>query len=165
MGYYQDWNAQLADDSDPKAASAFMERYYSLETEAYDRILKAHPEVFAGTASELADKLGFGTDMVIFAGFMDASGPARPFRPTSTTPGQVDIRLESDFEKNSFGTCTKQSRMAGRLESWAGVLDPERHRSRKGKPRSHIAERQQTRRNDPCPAAAGRSTRPAAARS
>ena len=41
MGYYEDWNMKLADDADPKAATAFMEQYYSLETEAYDRILKA----------------------------------------------------------------------------------------------------------------------------
>lgn len=158
MGYYQDWNAQLADDSDPKAASAFMERYYSLETEAYDRILKAHPEVFAGTASELAEKLGFGTDMVIFAGFMDG------IRTSLTIPTDLDnlqdksdIRLEIDFEKLLWNMHEAKADWLVGLESWAGVLDPERHRQiGKENRASHIAVRNKPGRNDPCPCGSGK---------
>ena len=70
MGYFQEWNDRLNGEADPQAINGFMEQYYALETEAYDRILKAYPEPFSGPAAELAEQLGFGSEMVVFAGFL-----------------------------------------------------------------------------------------------
>ncbi len=158
MGYFESWNEHLAADADPKAATAFMEQYYKLETEAYDRILKAYPEPFSGPASELADRLGFESDMVIFAGFLDG------IRTSLRTPieleglqDKTEVSLDIDFEKLLWNMHEAKADWLVGLESWSNALSPERHRQiGKENRTSHIAVREKPGRNDPCPCGSGK---------
>ena len=158
MGYYEDWNMKLADDADPKAATAFMEQYYSLETEAYDRILKAYPETISGSAAELADKLGFGNDMVIFAGFLDGIHTSLKDKVDLTgLDDKTPVTLNIDFEKLLWNMHEAKADWLVALESWGNVLPAERHRQiGKENRTTHIAVRDKPGRNDPCPCGSGK---------
>ena len=158
MGYYQEWNDRLNGDADPKAINEFMEQYYALETEAYDRILKAYPEPFSGTALELAEQLGFGSEMVVFTGFMDGiqSSLVTPVELEGLTD-KTPIRLDIDFEKLLWNMNEAKADWLVGLESWAGVLPEERRREiGKENRSSHIAVRDRPGRNDPCPCGSGK---------
>ncbi len=158
MGYFQEWNDRLNGETDPQAINGFMEQYYALETEAYDRILKAYPEPFSGQAAELADQLGFGSEMVVFAGFLDGiqTSLITPFELEGLTD-KTPVRLEIDFEKLLWNMHEAKADWLVGLDSWNGVLPEERRREIGKENRlSHIAVRDRPGRNDPCPCGSGK---------
>mgnify|MGYP001225665134 CR=1 FL=1 len=158
MGYFQEWNDRLNGEADPQAINGFMEQYYALETEAYDRILKAYPEPFSGPAAELAEQLGFGSEMVVFAGFLDGiqTSLVTPFELEGLTD-KTPVRLDIDFEKLLWNMHEAKADWLVGLDSWNGVLPEERRREIGKENRlSHIAVRDRPGRNDPCPCGSGK---------
>lgn len=158
MNYFEEWNAHLADDTDPKASAAFMEHYYKLETEAYDRIFKGHPQIVSGPAAELAENLGFGDDMVVFSGFLDGVRTSLKNAPIlESVDDKTEITLDIDFEKLLWNMNEAKAGWLVGLDSWENVLPADRRRQIGKDFRSaHIAVRDRPGRNDPCPCGSGK---------
>ena len=73
--YYETWIDRSETVRDQTSYTYYINTYYTMEKDAYDKILSAYPdnkEFTSGKASELASKLGFNKDtMDIFVGFLD----------------------------------------------------------------------------------------------
>ncbi len=44
MSYFSEWNNKIEDNQDEKKYNDFVKKYYETEQNAYDLILKSHPE-------------------------------------------------------------------------------------------------------------------------
>ena len=44
MSYFETWNKKIEDSSDQEKYTAYVQNYYELEQEAYNRILTAYPD-------------------------------------------------------------------------------------------------------------------------
>ncbi|HPG64953.1 MAG TPA: hypothetical protein PLE82_06405, partial [Saccharofermentans sp.] len=63
--YYETWINKSETITDQNAYSQYINFYYVLEKDAYDKILGSYPnnsELLKGKASEIADRLGFSKD-------------------------------------------------------------------------------------------------------
>ncbi len=158
MGYYQLWNEQLTAEDHPQAANEMMERYYALETEAYDRVLTAYPEVISGLAVEIAERLGFAGEMVIFVGFLDGMQTSlKQSLDIENLDDQSPVTLDLDFEKLLWNMHAAKADWLVGLSAWDRVLPADRRQEIARKYRlSRMAVRTHPGRNDPCPCGSGK---------
>ncbi len=158
MSYYSQWQVKIDDNSDTEAYRSFVQRYYELETGAYEKILGDYPAIAEGPASELAERLGFGNDMVIFLGFLDGI--------QSSLTGSIDlesvkddspVRLEVDYERLYTKMHEVKADWLYDLEAWDNVIGrPRRDELARDYRRSQIAHSEKIGRNDPCPCGSGK---------
>ena len=157
MTYYEEWQRKTDENADANTREAFIKHYYAEEREAYDRILTAFPETFAGSTKELMDRLGF-TDPVVFAGFVDGIN--------SSLSTAVDLEslddatsavFDIDFEALFWNMHEAKADWLYELDSWAGVLTEEKRDEIVKRFRtSKMAVSRKVGRNDPCPCGSGR---------
>ena len=170
MSYFATWNEKIEDNSDQKALSDFVERYYALEQEAYRRILSAYPErqSWSGSAAALQEELGFDGDMVIFLGFLDGIQESIAASPDlDAVDEQTELTLEIDFEKLLYNMHAAGAKWLFGLDAWSQVFsDEERERIARDFRRDHIAVRDENRvgRNEPCPCGSGKKYKNCCAR-
>ena len=158
MSYYSEWQKKIEDNSDSAQYKEFVQRYYELETNAYDQILNGYPAVVSGPASVVAEQLGFGDDLEIFLGFLD--GINETLEKTLTLEA-VDrdtvIELPIDYDKLYIKMHEAKADWLYTLESWNQVFD-QGHRDALAKAYriSKIAVSNKVGRNDPCPCGSGK---------
>ena len=162
MSYFETWNKKIEDSSDQEKYTAYVQHYYELEQEAYNRILSAFPDnksLTEGTASELAAALGFGADnMDIFTGFVDGVNPSlaaeqKPEDIDNDTP----ILLAIDYEKLYLNMHDAKADWLYNLASWKNVLTKEKMSDITKEFRtSKIVHVEKIGRNDPCPCGSGK---------
>ncbi len=158
MSYYSQWLNQIEDSSNPADNQAFVERYYQLEKEAYDRILTAAQDTISGTAADLARSLGFGDDMIIFAGFLDGIHSClREDIELDTMTDETELTLVIDFEKVYWKMHEVKADWLYSLDSWDRVLSSARREElARAWRQSKIVHHEKIGRNDPCPCGSGR---------
>lgn len=158
MNYYDVWQQKIEDSTDPAAYNEFVQQYYMMETEAYDRILQSGETHWQGQATELAERLGFDKDMVIFTGFLDGIQNSL-IESFDLTPLQDDtlIDLTLDFEKLFWQMHEAKADWLYNLASWDNVLALEKRNEIAREYRtSKIVRVEKIGRNDPCPCGSGK---------
>lgn len=162
MSYFDTWNKKIEDSSDQTKYTQYVQRYYELERQAYDRILSAYPDnsqLISATASEMASVLGFPPDeMDVFLGFLDgiSSSVEDPIQLEEVTD-ETAIDLKIDYEKLYWNMRDAKADWLYNLASWDTVLPKERRAEiTKDFRRANIAHVEKIGRNDPCPCGSGK---------
>ena len=164
MGYYKTWMDKSEDASNRQEYMEYINRYYALEKDAYEKILGAYPdngEFLSGTAAELAKKLEFPKDsMDVFVGFIDG------IKSSLTNGDELDmdaidddyqINLSIDYEKLYYNMRDAKADWLYNIKAWKDILSEEkRNEITKEYRESNMAHSEHIGRNDPCPCGSGK---------
>ena len=164
MTYYETWIDNSENVKDQTSYTQYINAYYSMEKDAYDKILSAYPdnaELTSGKASELAAKLGFNKDtMDIFVGFLDGiksslkNGDALDLESLTD---ESEISLDIDYEKLYYNMHDAKADWLYNIPAWKNVLTVERMKEITHDYRvANIAHSDKIGRNDPCPCGSGK---------
>ncbi|MDD2533568.1 MAG: SEC-C metal-binding domain-containing protein [Eubacteriales bacterium] len=158
MSYFSKWQSQIENSTNPTEYQAFVEHYYSLEKDAYEQILTEGKASVSGQAAKLAKKLGFGTDLVIFLGFLDGINSCLNTElDLEAVVEDTEVELAIDFEKVYWKMHEAKADWLYELPSWDNVLSADRrHEITKSYRQSKIIHREKIGRNDPCPCGSGK---------
>lgn len=159
MSYFSIWNERIEDVSDAKRFNEFVEHYYRSEQHAYDLILQAYPDFdLEGTAKELADRLEYDGDMIVFLGFLDGiNSSLKNSLDLENVEDDTPLKLEIDYEKLLYNMHDSKAEWLYKLDSWSNVFsDEEREEIAKRFRKDHIAVSNKIGRNDPCPCGSGK---------
>ena len=160
--YYETWIDRSETVHDQTSYKQYITMYYSMEQEAYDRILKAYPDnenLRKGKASELAKLLGFKPDtMDIFVGFLDGiKSSLNNELDVEHVDDDSDIELDIDYEKLYYNMRDAKAEWLFKLASWKNVLSDEKTAQITREYReANIAHSNKIGRNDPCPCGSGK---------
>jgi SEC-C motif len=162
MSYFETWNKRIEEPVDQTQYTAYVQQYYDLEKEAYDRILKNFPdntEYLSGTAKDLANRLGFKeSEMEVFVGFVDGINPSltEEQKPEEIVD-DTQISLAIDYEKLYFNMHDAKADWLYELPSWNNVFSKERRAEiAKEYRESKTVHVEKIGRNDPCPCGSGK---------
>lgn len=167
MSYFSQWQQKIEDNSETEAYRAFVQQYYESETQAYEHILGDYPAVVEGTAAQVSEKLGFGSDMVIFMGFLDGvqSSLKSPI-DLETVTDESPVLLDIDYERLYTKMHEANADWLYDLEAWDRVLDkPRREALTRAYRLSKIVRHEKIGRNDPCPCGSGKKYKTCCGRS
>ncbi len=158
MSYYSQWQEILNAAGNSKESEAVIKQYYQLETDAYEMILNNAADSYGGTAAELAQKLGFSTEMAIFVGFLDGINPSlRTALDLEAIEDSTAVALDIDFRKLYWNMHAAKADWLYGLQAWNQVLSAEEQQSLTKEYRtSKIIHHEKIGRNDPCPCGSGK---------
>ena len=157
MGLYQDWEALVENMTDTGQTAKFWPQYYSIEQEAYKKILGEKRCEMEGSLEELAQEFGF--EPVLFAGFCDG------INTSLEVPVNLDeLTLESQislniiWEKLYFNMREAKAEWLYSLDEWEDILPDDKRREIIGQWRESkiVRAEKQPGRNDPCPCGSGK---------
>jgi hypothetical protein len=158
MSLFTQWQQQIEDTANPTEYQAFVQHYYDLETDAYDKILTANDPRINGQAKAVAQALGFGQDMVVFLGFLDGVSPClleTVDLDSITEESELDVTI--DFEKLYWKMHEAKADWLYNLPSWQNVLSEDRRKEiTRDYRQSKIVRTEKVGRNDPCPCGSGK---------
>lgn len=158
MSYFSTWNEKIEDTTDEKRFNDFVEHYYRTEQRAYDLILQGYLDmVLEGKATDLAERLEFAGDMVVFLGFLDGiNNSLKNELDLENIVDDSEIRLEIDYAKLLYNMHDAKANWLFKLDSWANVFnEAEQEEIAKQFRTDHIAVSDKIGRNDPCPCGSG----------
>ena len=162
MTYYETWIDNSENVKDQTSYTQYINAYYTMEKDAYDKILSAYPdnkEFTSGKASELAKKLGFGADtMDIFVGFLDGIQTSlKKEIDVKAVDDETEIDLDIDYEKLYYNMRDAKATWLFKLPSWKKVLPDDKAAEIAREYRdANIAHSEKIGRNDPCPCGSGK---------
>lgn len=162
MSYYETWIDRSETIHDQTSYTQYINLYYSLERDAYEKILSAYPEnaeFTKGKAADLAAKLGFNKDtMDIFVGFLD--GVKSSLKNEIDVEGVTDdsdIELDIDYEKLYYNMREAKANWLYKLPAWKKVISDDKAAAIAREYReANIAHSNKIGRNDPCPCGSGK---------
>ena len=157
---HQLWIDRSEDQSDVGQYQVFFERYYTLETEAYRKILADvdNESYRHGAFNELRDELGFGHEDVIFMGFLSGLNDSLEEElELDEVTTESDLKLDIDFEKLLYNMHKAKAKWLFGLDEWAEVLPQEKRLEIARQYRDDSTLRvEKVGRNDPCPCGSGK---------
>lgn len=162
MTYYETWIDNSENVKDQNSYSRYINTYYAMERDAYDKILSAYPdneELTSGKASELAAKLGFNKEtMDIFVGFLDGIQTSLNKEiDVEHVDDDTEIDLDIDYEKLYYNMRDAKASWLFKLSSWKKVLDENKTAEiARAYREANIAHSNKVGRNDPCPCGSGK---------
>ena len=162
MSYFELWSERIETVEDQEQYKEYVQKYYDLEKDAYDRILSAYPdnsELLSGTAVVLAEKLGFAKrDMEVFVGFLDGvQSSLQETFPLEDVDDNTEISLKLDYEKLYWNMLDAKADWLYNLPAWTAILDEEKRAAiTKDYRSSKVIHREKIGRNDPCPCGSGK---------
>lgn len=158
MNYYEKWQEILSAGNATKENEAEIQKYYQLETAAYELILQDNKNSLSGKAKEIAAGLGFGDEMVIFLGFLDGlNSSLKTSLDLASITDDTDICLEIDFHRLYMQMHEAKAEWLYSLKAWDEILSPEEQQTMTREYRtSKIVRREKIGRNDPCPCGSGK---------
>ena len=162
MTYYETWIDNSENVKDQTSYTQYINAYYTMEKDAYDKILSAYPdnkEFTSGKASELASKLGFNKDtMDIFVGFLDGIKTSLKNEfDVESVDDDTQIDLDIDYEKLYYNMRDAKAKWLFNLSSWKNVLDENQTAQIAREYReANIAHSNKVGRNDPCSCGSGK---------
>lgn len=160
--YYETWIKKSETITDQNAYSQYINLYYSMEKDAYDKILSAYPnntELVKGKASEIAERLGFTKDtMDVFVGFLDGvKGSINNEIDVEKVEDDTEINLDIDYDKLFLNMRDAKAAWLYKLPSWKNVISSEKVDELNREYReANIAHSEKVGRNDPCPCGSGK---------
>lgn len=162
MTYYETWIDNSENVKDQTSYTRYINTYYAMERDAYNKILTAYPDnsnLTSGKASELAVKLGFNKDtMDIFVGFLDGIQTSlKNSIDVTTVDDDTEVSLDIDYEKLYYNMRDAKANWLFKLPSWKNVLDENKTAEiARAYREANIAHSTKVGRNDPCPCGSGK---------
>lgn len=162
MSYYDTWMERSETITDQNAYTRYINLYYSLEKNAYDKILSSYPEnseFTSGAAADLAGRLGFDKNtMDIFVGFLDGIQTSLKNEiDVKSVDDETDINLDIDYEKLYYNMKDAKATWLFKLPSWKNVLPTEKiDEINHDYKEANTAHAEIIGRNDPCPCGSGK---------
>ena len=160
--YYETWIDRSETVRDQTSYTYYINTYYTMEKDAYDKILSAYPdnkEFTSGKASDLAAKLGFNKDtMDVFVGFLDGIQTSlNNGIDVKSVDDDTQIDLDINYEKLYYNMRDAKATWLFKLNSWKKVLSDEKASEIAREYRdANIAHSEKIGRNDPCPCGSGK---------
>ena len=162
--YYETWIDRSETVRDQTSYTYYINTYYTMEKDAYDKILSAYPdnkEFTSGKASELAKKLGFGADtMDIFVGFLDGIKTSLKNQDSldiENVDDDTEIKLDIDYEKLFYNMLDAKAEWLYKMPEWKNILEEEKMRQiTRDYREANMAHADHIGRNDPCPCGSGK---------
>ena len=162
MTYYETWIDRSETIKDQTSYTQYINLYYTMEKDAYDKILSSYPdnsELTSGKAAELASKLGFNKDtMDIFVGFVDGIKTSLKNEiDVEKIDDDTEITLDIDYEKLYYNMRDAKAEWLFKLPAWKKVLDADKTAEITREYReANIAHSNKVGRNEPCPCGSGK---------
>ncbi|MGI6078149.1 MAG: SEC-C metal-binding domain-containing protein [Fastidiosipilaceae bacterium] len=159
MSYFSEWNRRVEDTTDQGAYNVFVQEYYDLESNAYRMILENYPEAeWSGTAKDLADRLKFKNNMIIFLGFLEGINPSlKESINLDEVTDDTELNLDIDFETLYYKMHEAKAKWLFDMDAWDHVLPTERREEIAKQYRiDNIAVSNKVGRNEPCPCGSGK---------
>ena len=162
MTYYEAWIEGSENSENQAQYTAYVQKYYDLEKQAYDTILSAFPDnhsLTSGVASELSKKLGYeSSEMDLFVGFLDGINPSiSQQNDVKSITDDSAIELGIDYEKLYWNMRDAKADWLYNLPSWSNVLPKEKlDEITRDFKRSQQVHSEKIGRNDPCPCGSGK---------
>ena len=158
MSYYEKWQEILKAGDATQDSNAEIQKYYQMETAAYEMILLEKKEAIQGKASDIADGLGFGDEMVIFLGFLDGlNSSLKSGLDLPSIGDDTEISLEIDFRRLYWQMHEAKAEWLYGLKAWDEIMSREDQQAITREYRtSKIIRREKIGRNDPCPCGSGK---------
>ena len=159
MTYYEQWIDNSETVKDQTSYTHYINTYYSMEKDAYEKILSAFPDnadLTSGKASELASKLGFNkSTMDIFVGFLDGIKTSlKNELDVENVDDDTQIDLDIDYGKLYYNMRDAKATWLFKLPAWKKVLDEDTTAQITREYRdANIAHSTKVGRNEPCPCA------------
>lgn len=164
MSYYETWMDRSENAVNQQIYVQYINNYYAMEKNAYEKILSAYPEnseFLKGKAVVLSRKLGFDADtMDVFLGFLDGiksslkNGDALELE---TVDDETEIDLDIDYEKLYYNMRDAKAQWLFKLPAWKHILSDNQIADITREYRdANIAHAQNIGRNDPCPCGSGK---------
>ncbi len=156
--YLEQWDAMFEDAQSQQANLETINRYYELETEAYAQILQERNTKLQGNVKELAEKLGFGNELVIFAGFLDGiKNSVEPKLELSEINDNTEINCEINFKQLYLEMRRAKAQWLYELPEWQEVLrQEERDELFREWVKENTRIHEKVGRNDDCPCGSGK---------
>lgn len=161
MSYYSTWMDKSENTENQNEYTRYMNLYFSLEKDAYDKIFKNYPDnsdLLNGKATELSEKLGFGKNMDIFVGFLDGiKSSLNKEIDVENVEDDTEISLDIDYKKLLYNMRDAKASWLFKLNSWKNVLTEEEIDKIAFEYReANIVRTEIIGRNDPCPCGSGK---------
>lgn len=162
MTYYETWIDNSENVKDQTSYTQYINAYYSLERDAYDKILSSYPdnkEFTSGKAVDLAKKLGFNSStMDIFVGFLDGiKSSLNNDLDVEGVTDDSDIDLDINYEKLFYNMRDAKATWLFKLPAWKKVLAEDKIAEITREYReANIAHSTKIGRNDPCTCGSGK---------
>lgn len=156
--YIEQWNAMFQDQDKQQANMSEIELYYTLETNAYEKILAEPKKNWQGTFSELKEEFGFRKKSVIFTGFLEGLNASLKEKiDLNNLEEDSQIQLDIDFEKLFIAMHEAKADWLYNIDAWNDIIDPEKQQEMLYEWRqSKIARSDKIGRNEPCPCGSGK---------
>lgn len=162
MTYYEAWIDGSENAENQAQYTAYVQKYYDMEKQAYDIILSAYPDTesyTSGVASELSKKLGYKSDeMEFFVGFLDGINPSiSKQNDVEALTDETNVELDINYEKLYWNMREAKADWLYNLPSWTNVLSKEKlDQITREFRKSKEAHSDKIGRNDPCPCGSGK---------
>ena len=156
--YAEQWEAMFSDVQAQQANADKIERYYALETDAYDKILRDRPEKLSGKFADLQEELGFHGQPVIFIGFLDGIAPyLNPELDIAELDDDSELDHTIDYKELYLGMHKNKAKWLYELEAWENIFPKEELQQMTHDWRqSQMVRVEKIGRNDPCPCGSGK---------
>lgn len=162
--YYETWIDRSETVRDQTSYTQYINMYYTMEKDAYEKILTAYPdnaEFTKGKAADMAKALGFNADtMDIFVGFIDgvkSSLKNEDAIKVEDISDDTEIELDIDYEKLYYNMRDAKAKWLFELSAWKNVLPEDKILEITREYRdANIAHSNKVGRNDPCPCGSGK---------
>lgn len=162
MSYYETWIDRSETVKDERSYANYIQHYYMMERDAYDKILSSYPDnqkFLSGKTSELASALGFDKDtMDIFVGFLDGiKSSLNNEINVEAVDDDTEISLDIDYKKLLYNMKDAKAKWLFKLNSWKNVLSADEIAEvTREFAEENIAHSEKIGRNDPCPCGSGK---------
>ena len=163
MALFKDWQDFADKKSAEPGAEQYWTQYFLRERDFYEKLLKGEAPK-SGTVQALADH--FGVDIIEMTGYLDGINESlKAENDLENMTAETEVSLDYEPEKLYYNMVGAKAEWLYKLPQWDSILTEEKRKElyKAQKASTTIVKGPKVGRNDPCPAAAAKSTRSAAA--
>lgn len=158
MALLDQWkDMAYSENVDRQKLQALWSKYFQLEKNIYEVLLKNPDEVVHGTVKELAEK--FGVDIMTMTGFLDGINDSLKVKnPIDEMEEDTVVQLDFDKELLYKNMVAADADWLYKLPEWDAIFDEEKRKAlyKEQKASTTIRKPAKVYPNDPCPCGSGK---------
>ena len=158
MALLDQWkDMAYSENVDRQKLQALWSKYFQLEKNIYEVLLKNPDEVVHGTVKELAEK--FGVDIMTMTGFLDGINDSLKVKnPIDEREEDTVVQLDFDKELLYKNMVAADADWLYKLPEWDAIFDEEKRKAlyKEQKASTTIRKPAKVYPNDPCPCGSGK---------
>lgn len=158
MALLDQWkDMAYSENVDRQKLQALWSKYFQLEKNIYEVLLKNPDEAVHGTVKELAEK--FGVDIMTMTGFLDGINDSLKVKnPIDEMEEDTVVQLDFDKELLYKNMVAADADWLYKLPEWDAIFDEEKRKAlyKEQKASTTIRKPAKVYPNDPCPCGSGK---------